>query len=238
LEEQVEWLLALVAEQPDLTLDEIVAAMRKISDAHAADHPGEDLPAFRYAFEVTSGPAVSSYSAATLRCRDELRHPFESSSSVLEVNPRLRRPKGLRRKQSRLNKSEQHCEKEGERKRAHNKMHDQPPSAQPKTSPLIWAFLAGMGVAVRKFRVPVRGRNSKPSSSTQPKLSATESQQRRYMRPQECLFEGRRGSLPGAQPRARLPAKVAGQSGCADLPLGIGFLTPRPPDRDRTAWLG
>src|SRR6266508_1830244 len=29
LEEQVEWLLALVAEQPDLTLDEIVAAMRK-----------------------------------------------------------------------------------------------------------------------------------------------------------------------------------------------------------------
>ena len=29
LEEQVEWLLGLVAEQPDLTLDEIVAAMRK-----------------------------------------------------------------------------------------------------------------------------------------------------------------------------------------------------------------
>src|SRR5436305_12317166 len=29
LEEHVEWLLALVAEQPDLTLDEIVAAMRK-----------------------------------------------------------------------------------------------------------------------------------------------------------------------------------------------------------------
>src|SRR5436190_17923808 len=28
LEEHVEWLLALVAEQPDLTLDEIVAAMR------------------------------------------------------------------------------------------------------------------------------------------------------------------------------------------------------------------
>jgi len=26
---RVEWLLALVAEQPDLTLDEIVAAMRK-----------------------------------------------------------------------------------------------------------------------------------------------------------------------------------------------------------------
>jgi hypothetical protein len=25
---------------------------------YAADHPGEDLPAFRYAFEVTSGPAV------------------------------------------------------------------------------------------------------------------------------------------------------------------------------------
>src|SRR6266436_4542351 len=29
LEEHVEWLLALVAEQPDLTLDEIVVAMRK-----------------------------------------------------------------------------------------------------------------------------------------------------------------------------------------------------------------
>src|SRR5215471_17623567 len=29
LEEHVEWLLALVAKQPDLTLDEIVAAMRK-----------------------------------------------------------------------------------------------------------------------------------------------------------------------------------------------------------------
>jgi len=29
LEEHVEWLLVLVAEQPDLTLDEIVAAMRK-----------------------------------------------------------------------------------------------------------------------------------------------------------------------------------------------------------------
>jgi transposase len=29
LEEHVEWLLALVAEQPDLTLDEIVAVMRK-----------------------------------------------------------------------------------------------------------------------------------------------------------------------------------------------------------------
>jgi transposase len=29
LEEHAEWLLALVAEQPDLTLDEIVAAMRK-----------------------------------------------------------------------------------------------------------------------------------------------------------------------------------------------------------------
>lgn len=25
---------------------------------YAADHPGEDLPAFRYAFEVTSGSAV------------------------------------------------------------------------------------------------------------------------------------------------------------------------------------
>jgi len=25
---------------------------------YAADHPGEDLPAFRYAFEVTNGPAV------------------------------------------------------------------------------------------------------------------------------------------------------------------------------------
>jgi hypothetical protein len=29
LEEHAEWLLALVAEQPDLTLDEIVTAMRK-----------------------------------------------------------------------------------------------------------------------------------------------------------------------------------------------------------------
>jgi transposase len=29
LEEHVEWLLALVAKQPDMTLDEIVAAMRK-----------------------------------------------------------------------------------------------------------------------------------------------------------------------------------------------------------------
>jgi hypothetical protein len=29
LEEHAEWLLAVVAEQPDLTLDEIVAAMRK-----------------------------------------------------------------------------------------------------------------------------------------------------------------------------------------------------------------
>src|SRR5439155_16569276 len=38
---------------------------------------------------------------------------------------------------SRLNKSEQHCEKEAQRECAHNKMHDQPPSAQPTTSPLI-----------------------------------------------------------------------------------------------------
>jgi transposase len=29
LEEHAEWLLAVVAEQPDLTLDEIVAAMRR-----------------------------------------------------------------------------------------------------------------------------------------------------------------------------------------------------------------
>jgi len=29
LEEHADWLLALIAEQPDLTLDEVVAAMRK-----------------------------------------------------------------------------------------------------------------------------------------------------------------------------------------------------------------
>ena len=38
---------------------------------------------------------------------------------------------------SRLNKSERQCEKEAERERAHNKMHGQPPSAQPTTSALI-----------------------------------------------------------------------------------------------------
>jgi hypothetical protein len=38
---------------------------------------------------------------------------------------------------SRLNKSEHQCEKEAERERAHNKMHDQPPPARPTTSALI-----------------------------------------------------------------------------------------------------
>ena len=38
---------------------------------------------------------------------------------------------------SRLNKSERQCEKEAERERAHNKMHDQPPPARPTTSALI-----------------------------------------------------------------------------------------------------
>jgi transposase len=48
LEEHVEWLLALVAKQPDMTLDEIVAAMRK------QRIPGSRTAVWRFSSDIIS----------------------------------------------------------------------------------------------------------------------------------------------------------------------------------------
>ena len=62
-------------------------------------------------------------------------------------------------KQSRLNKSEQHCEKEGERKRAHNKMHDQPPaqSSPVKNIAVDLGFFSGDGSSGAEISSPRSG---------------------------------------------------------------------------------
>ena len=76
LEEHAEWLLAMVAEQPDLTLDEIVAAMRKrrVPGSRTAvwrffarhDLTFKKNPARRGATAAGRGPRTPSLAARTV----------------------------------------------------------------------------------------------------------------------------------------------------------------------------
>jgi hypothetical protein len=80
LEEHAEWLLALVAERPDLTLDEIVTAIRK------RRIPGSRTAVWRF-FERHNSPLKKALHAAEQQRRDVARARRRWRKAQLMLNP-------------------------------------------------------------------------------------------------------------------------------------------------------